>query len=176
APFARGPARADRADDLLPAVAGGRTRGARAAQPRPARPAAELPAVSTLEVVNPFSGERVGTVELANRAAVRDALDRAAAWRCPYSRHERAELLFAVGERLGADEDAWAALITSESGLSLKDTRHEVHRAVDVFRFAAMEALRDDGELYAGDVTPHGSDRRGHTLRVPVRLVAAITP
>ena len=56
-------------------------------------------------------------------------------------------------------------LITSESGLCLKDTRHEVGRAVDVFRFAAIEALRDDGETFAGDVSPHGRDRRAHTLQ-----------
>ena len=49
-------------------------------------------------------------------------------------------------------------------------------RAVDVFRFAAIEALRDDGEAFAGDVSAHGRDRRAHTLREPVRLVAAITP
>ena len=45
-----------------------------------------------------------------------------------------------------------------------------------MFRFAAMEALRDDGETFAGDVSPHGRDRRAHTLTVPVRLVGAITP
>ncbi len=49
-------------------------------------------------------------------------------------------------------------------------------RAVDVFRFAAIEALRDDGEAFAGDVSPNGRARRAHTLRVPVGLVAAITP
>jgi aldehyde dehydrogenase (NAD+) len=67
-------------------------------------------------------------------------------------------------------------LITSESGLCLKDTTHEVGRACDVFRFAAMEALRDDGEAFAGDVSERGRSRRAHTLRVPVGLVAAITP
>lgn len=49
-------------------------------------------------------------------------------------------------------------------------------RSVDVFRFAAIEALRDDGEVFAGDVSAGGRDRRAYTLRVPVRLVAAITP
>jgi phosphonoacetaldehyde dehydrogenase len=129
-----------------------------------------------LEVTNPWSGARVGAVELADAAAVRAALDRAAAWRCPYSRHERAELLFATADALRAREDEWATRITSESGLSLKDTRHEVHRAVDVFRFAAIEALREDSETYAGDVIAYGCDRRAHTLRVPVRAAAAITP
>jgi aldehyde dehydrogenase (NAD+) len=45
-----------------------------------------------------------------------------------------------------------------------------------VFRFAAIEALRDDGEMFAGDISASGRDRRGYTLKVPVRLVAAITP
>ena len=45
-----------------------------------------------------------------------------------------------------------------------------------MFRFAAIEALRDDGEAFAGDVSPNGRARRAHTLRVPVGLVAAITP
>jgi acyl-CoA reductase-like NAD-dependent aldehyde dehydrogenase len=81
-----------------------------------------------------------------------------------------------VAERLAAQRDELARLISSESGLCLKDTRHEVDRACDVFRFAAGEALRDDGETFAGDVSPNGRDRRAHTLRVPVRAVAAITP
>ncbi len=45
-----------------------------------------------------------------------------------------------------------------------------------MFRFAAIEALRDDGETFSGDISAHGRDRRAHTLKVPVRLVAAITP
>src|SRR5262249_12410001 len=63
-----------------------------------------------------------------------------------------------------------------ESGLCRKDTRHEVTRALDVLRFAAAEALRDDGQCFAFDVSSNGRDRRGYTLREPVRLVTAITP
>src|SRR5262249_14490549 len=63
-----------------------------------------------------------------------------------------------------------------ESGLSLTDTRHEVRRAIDVFRLASHEALRDDGQMWAGDVSPNGRPRRAFTTREPVRLVAAITP
>jgi acyl-CoA reductase-like NAD-dependent aldehyde dehydrogenase len=82
----------------------------------------------------------------------------------------------AVADRLRAESAALARLTSAESGLCLKDTVHEVGRAVDVFRFAAMEALRDDGETFAGDVSDRGRDRRAHTLRVPVALVAGITP
>ena len=141
-----------------------------------------MSAVTTLSVRSPFSGETVGEVELAGPDAIRAALDRGAGWGeasargAGPSRHERSEMLFGVAGRLTSRREALAALITAESGLALTDTLHEVGRADDVFRFAAVEVLRDDGESFSGDVSAHGRDRRAHTLRVPVALVAAITP
>jgi phosphonoacetaldehyde dehydrogenase len=132
--------------------------------------------VAAIEVRSPFSGELVGQAPVASRSEVNTALDAGADYVSELSRHERSELLFAVGRRLTDLAPELATLISHESGLCLKDTRHEVARAVDVFRFSAIEALRDDGESFPGDVTAHGSARRAHTLRVPVRLVAAITP
>ena len=131
---------------------------------------------STLPVRSPYSGELVGEVPVASADELRAALDRGAAYADELSRHDRSQILFAVADRLGQRREELAALISAESGLCLKDSRHEVGRAVDVFRFAAMETLRDDGETFPGDVSPHGRPRRAHTLRVPVRLVAAITP
>jgi aldehyde dehydrogenase (NAD+) len=43
-------------------------------------------------------------------------------------------------------------------------------------QFAAMEALRDDGQIFSCDVSPQGQTRKIFTLREPLRLVAAITP
>jgi phosphonoacetaldehyde dehydrogenase len=135
-----------------------------------------MTALDAIDVRSPFDGELVGSAPASGPLDVRAMLDRAAGWRCDLTRHERSELLFAVAGRLRELGPELAVLISRESGLCLKDTRHEVARAVDVFRFAAIEALRDDGEAFSGDVTAHGRDRRAHTLRVPVQLVAAITP
>jgi phosphonoacetaldehyde dehydrogenase len=135
-----------------------------------------MTALSTIAVHNPFTGEVVGEVPASSREDVRAALDAGAACHNQLSRHERSELLFAVADRLTTESCELARLITSESGLCLKDTTHELARAIDVFRFAAIEALRDDGETFAGDVSAHGRDRRAYTLRVPVRLVGAATP
>ena len=129
-----------------------------------------------LPVHSPYTGELVGEAPLSDAAAVRAALDRAAHHTDDFSRHERSQVLLAVADSLAERREQLATLISSESGLCLKDTLHEVGRSVDVFRFAAMEALRDDGETFAGDISAHGRDRRGHTIRIPVRLVAAITP
>ncbi len=130
----------------------------------------------TLSVHSPFTGDLVGEVPVSTASEVQALLSQAAAYRNELSRHQRSEILFAVSRELTAREDELAALITSESGLCLKDSRYEIGRAADVFRFAAIEALRDEGEVFAGDVSAHGRNRRAQTLRVPVRLVGAITP
>src|ERR1700754_1613276 len=108
--------------------------------------------VATLGVTSPYSGELVGEAPVSSPAQVAEALDAAARAGAPPPRHERARVLNAVADRLADESTEWARLISLESGLCLKDTRHEVGRAVDVFRFAAIEALRDDGETFAGDV------------------------
>src|SRR5262249_35021078 len=91
-------------------------------------------------------------------------------------RYERASVLERVAERIAGNSEELARRITLESGLALKDTRHETGRAGDVFRFAAQASLDDDGRAFACDVSAHGRPRRAYTLREPVRLVAAITP
>ncbi|MHB1836253.1 MAG: aldehyde dehydrogenase family protein [Solirubrobacteraceae bacterium] len=131
---------------------------------------------TTLAVHSPYTGDLVGEAPTVSGDGLRAALDTAAAYRNRLSRHERSQVLAAVADALVARREQLAALITSESGLCLKDTRHEVDRAADVFALAAAETLRDDGESFAGDISAHGRDRRAHTMRAPVRLVAAITP
>ncbi len=135
-----------------------------------------MTATATLSVTNPYSGELVGELPLASPEQVRATLDRGAAYESELSRHERAEVLFAVAEAIRGRREQLAALITAESGLCLADSLYETGRSVDVFRFAAMETLRDEGETFAGDISPNGRRRRAHTLRMPVRLVGAITP
>ena len=135
-----------------------------------------MTATATLSVTNPYTGDLVGEVPLGSPEQIRDALDRGAAHHSELTRHERAEVLFGVAAAITARRDELAALITAESGLCLADSLYETGRSVDVFRFAAMETLRDEGETFSGDISPHGRNRRAHTLRVPVRLVGAITP
>ena len=135
-----------------------------------------MTALTTLPVHNPYSGELVGEAPLISPERLRGRLDAGAAYENRLSRHERSEILFAVADQIRARRQELADLITAESGLCLADSLYETGRSVDVFRLAAMEALRDEGETFAGDISPHGRSRRAHTMRVPVRLVGAITP
>src|SRR5690348_16138432 len=103
----------------------------------------------SFEVRYPYSGEVIGTAPRLTRETVVHALERARDTRLDLSRHERAQLLNGIADRLQAEEGPFARLITLESGLCIKDTTYELRRAQDVFRFAAIEALRDDGQVFA---------------------------
>jgi putative phosphonoacetaldehyde dehydrogenase len=130
-----------------------------------------------IEVRDPWSGEIVGTVPKASVDDVRRAFAIAARHRARLSRHARSALLLDAAALLRSRVDEASDLITLESGLCKKDTVHEVGRVCDVLTFAGMEALRDDGQSFSCDLTPHGKDRRVFTRRDPLPgVISAITP
>ncbi len=130
-----------------------------------------------IEVRNPYSGEVVGTVPKATVQDVRKMFAAAHAFRSKLTRFERASLMQKAAALLRERASQASDLITRESGLSKKDSTYEVGRVCDVLTFSAMEALRDDGQSFACDLTPHGKNRRVHTRREPLLgVVSAITP
>jgi putative phosphonoacetaldehyde dehydrogenase len=129
------------------------------------------------DIFNPYTGERVGRAAKASRAQVEQALAYAQAYRSDLSRHERASILRGAAGLLAARADEAAQLITAESGLSLQDSRYEVGRVLDVLAFGAIEALRDDGQVFACDLTAQGKRRKVVTMREPLLgVICAITP
>ncbi|MFO1294322.1 MAG: phosphonoacetaldehyde dehydrogenase [Rubrivivax sp.] len=130
-----------------------------------------------IEVRNPFTRALVGSVPKATLEEVRRAFAIAAAHRSRLTRAERAGILNRAAAAVRARTAEIAALITAESGLSLKDSSYEAGRVADVLMFGANEALRDDAQTFACDITPHGRKRRVHTLREPLLgAISAITP
>lgn len=129
------------------------------------------------EVFNPFTNEAVGSAAKAGAAQVEQALAFAHGYRSTLSRHERACILRGAAQALTHRADEAARLITAESGLSLQDSRYEVGRVLDVLAFGAGEALRDDGQVFACDLTAHGRHRKVISMREPLLgVIAAITP
>jgi len=130
-----------------------------------------------IEVVNPYTRELVGTVPKATVEDVRRALAIAHAYRPTLTRHGRAKVLEKAAELLRSRAEEASDVITRESGLCKKDSLYEVGRVCDVFTFSAMEALRDDGQVFSCDLTPHGKNRRVFTRREPLLgAISAITP
>ena len=129
-----------------------------------------------LAVRNPYSGQLSGTVETVGRAEADEALGAALSFRNTPSRYQRGEILDRARAALDARREEFARTITSEAGLALREARYEVGRTMDVLRFAAMEALRDDGQIFSCDVSAQGKPRKIFTTREPLRCAVAITP
>src|SRR5262249_54461474 len=130
----------------------------------------------TLAVRNPYHKNIVGEVSLATASDVQTAIRAGLAASRNSTRFSRSEVLERARVSLEQRREEFARLITSESGLCLRESRYEVGRASDVLRFAAIEALRDDGQIFSCDVSPQGKARNIFTTREPLNLAVAITP
>lgn len=130
-----------------------------------------------IEVTNPYDNTVVGTVPAARPEHVREAFRVAKAFKPKLSRYERQQILQRTAELLRDRRLEFARLIVAETGLCWKDGLYEASRAYDVWSFAAQLTIRDDGEIYACDISPMGKQRKIFTTRVPLLgVVSAITP
>jgi len=128
-------------------------------------------------VHNPFSGQPIASVPKATLAEVRQAFAIARAYKPRLTRFERANILNRTAALVRERGAQVAQLISAESGLCLKDASYEAGRVADVLVFGANEALRDDGQIFSCDLTPHGKKRRVYTQRDPLLgVITAITP
>jgi phosphonoacetaldehyde dehydrogenase len=93
------------------------------------------------------------------------------------TRFERAAILNRAAAIIDQRLDEVANLITAEAGLCIKDAQYEAGRVSDVLLFGAMEVLKDDGQIFSCDLTPHGKKRYVYTQRSPLLgVISAITP
>ena len=130
-----------------------------------------------IEVFNPYTEHRIGTVPKATLEEVREAYAIAHAARPTLSRYERAAILNRAAEIIRNRLSEVAALITAEAGLCHKDAIYEAGRVSDVLLFGANEVLKDDGQIFSCDLTHHGKKRRVFTQRSPLLgVITAITP
>ena len=133
------------------------------------------PGGAALDVTNPATGARIGTVPVLGAAETEQAVAAAhrafPAWAAKTAK-ERGALLRRWFELIVANADDIGTLMTAEQGKPLAEARGEVTYAASFVEWFAEEAKR----LY-GDVIPgHQADKRILVLRQPVGVVAAITP
>ncbi|WP_133647168.1 phosphonoacetaldehyde dehydrogenase [Paraburkholderia flava] len=130
-----------------------------------------------IDVFDPYTGMRVGTVPRASVDDVRAAFEYAGAYQAKLTRYERSQILERAAALLRERLEVASDLISLESGLSKQDSRYEIGRVADVLKFASIEVLRDDGQSFSCDLTPHGKTRRVFTQREPLAgVIVAITP
>ncbi len=130
-----------------------------------------------IKVFNPFTEEVIGTVPKATLDEVRETFAAARSYQPKLTRFERAAILNRAAAIISQRLDEVAQLITAEAGLCIKDALYEAGRVSDVLLFGASECLKDDGQIFSCDLTPHGKKRRVYTQRGPLLgVITAITP
>ena len=131
----------------------------------------------SIAVHDPYTEAVVGTVPKATVEDVRRAIAIAHGYKARLTRYERASILNRAAALVRERTQQIAQLISAESGLCIKDGLYEVGRVADVLVYGANEALRDDGQVFSCDLTPHGKRRRVYTQRDPLLgVISAISP
>ena len=130
-----------------------------------------------IDVADPYSNEIVGRVPSLDKSHLEEAIAMTSSrLHDPLTRFQRSEILRKTKTILAERANEISQLISFESGLCVRETNYEVGRASDVLEFAAIEALKDDGQIFSCDLTPHGKSRKIFTTREPVNCVGSITP
>ncbi len=130
---------------------------------------------ATLEVLNPATGELIGSVPRGAaadaRRAVQAAVEAFPAWARKTAK-DRAAILRRWHELMLAHQQDLATLMTAEQGKPLAEAKGEVSYAASFIEWFAEEGKR----LYGDVIPPHQEDKRLFAIRQPVGVVAAITP
>ncbi|GGA83764.1 NAD-dependent succinate-semialdehyde dehydrogenase [Brucella endophytica] len=129
----------------------------------------------TIDVINPATGLKIGTVPKSGKGETARAIEAAAAafesWK-KTSASERAKLMRKLHALIIENQDALAELLTLEQGKPLAEAKAEVGASAAYVLWYAEEARR----VYGETIPSPWSDRRIMVTKAPVGVVAAITP
>src|SRR6185369_5079357 len=129
----------------------------------------------SLPVVNPATGEQIGTVAHAERADLDRALEAAdkgfKVWR-KISAFERSKIMRRAANLLRERAEAVAPLLTQEQGKTLGEAKGEVLAGADVIDWAAEEARRAYGRV----IPSRAEGVYQLVIKEPVGPVAAFSP
>ena len=130
---------------------------------------------ATFDVFNPANGEKIGEAadgSGSDAARAIEASRKAFGKWAGLTAHQRSEYLYEAYQRMTANREHLARLMTEEQGKPLKASRGEVQYGADFLLWYAEEAKR----VYGKTIPAPRSDQRFMVLRQPVGVVAAITP
>src|SRR5580704_14488063 len=131
---------------------------------------------NVLQIKSPYDNRIVGSVTLANKTHSAQAIEMAIKGGKKLSRYERYSILEKTRQLLIERKEEFAQTISAESGLAIREAIYETGRAHDVLMFAAIESLKDDGQIFSCDISPQGKARKIFTTREPLSLAVCITP
>ena len=136
-------------------------------------------AEDTEEVKNPYDGQVIDTVPIAHLQTAQLAIDEANKAKdslTEMSAFKISNKLFNVCEKLTQKREEFAELLTLEVGKPINEALVELDRSIETLKLAAEEAKRIYGESVPLDAGLNGKGFFAFTQRLPLGVVAAITP
>ena len=130
----------------------------------------------TFDVFNPFNGELVGKVINLDKNQVHKILKRVSKYRCNLSANERKEILLSTSLYLDKHKESLAMLISSESGLSLKDTIYEVERVINCAKYSAKVCSILEIDTTKDYILDEKNYPELQVITDPMNLIIGITP
>lgn len=131
------------------------------------------------EIKNPYNDEIIDTIPIAHRQTAQLAIDeanKAKADLVEMSAFKVSNKLFNVVEKLKDKRQDFAELLTLEVGKPINESLVELDRSIETLKLAAEEAKRIYGESVPLDAGLNGKGFFAFTQRLPLGVVAAITP
>lgn len=131
------------------------------------------------KVKNPYDDEVIDTIPIAHLQTAQLAIDEANKAKDSIqemSAFKVSNKLYNIVEKLKANRRDLAKLLTLEVGKPINESLVELDRSIETLKLAAEEAKRIYGESVPLDAGLNGKGFFAFTQRVPLGVVAAITP
>lgn len=129
----------------------------------------------SIESIDPATGEAIATFPGATRAQAQQAIEAAAdasdQWGST-TPNERDALLYEAADNIERATDELAELLTREEGKPISNSRGEVARTAEIFRYFAGDARRATGDT----IPSNDPETFTYTVREPLGVVSLITP
>ncbi len=127
-------------------------------------------------VINPFTKTIVGKAIDASHKHIRQAVEKSYNFQCLLSSKERSKILSKTRNQLRRKKKYYAKIITSESGLSFKDSIYEIDRVINCANYSIKACKIIDRDITSDFVFDKRNQPKLKVITEPLDLVVAITP
>jgi alpha-ketoglutaric semialdehyde dehydrogenase len=131
--------------------------------------------VQKMPVINPATGEQIGTVPLSTKQHIEEAVQAAYEAQKKWSlipAPKRADYLYEIAFKLKERKDEIAQMLTKEMGKVIEEARGEVQEGIDMALYMAAEGRRLFGETVPSELP----NKFAMSVRAPIGVVGLITP
>ncbi len=129
----------------------------------------------SIDVTNPATGEKLGTVPNMGAEETRRAIEAAEeaffSWR-KTTAYEKSQVLRRWFDLMIEHREDLSIIMTAEQGKPINESRGEINYAASYIEWFAEEARR----VYGDTVPAHSNDKRIILIKQPVGVTAAVTP